>query len=248
MRKKIIAGNWKMNHGPVEAEKFAKELKNYDLDDEVISIIFPPAINLPILKDKLTISLGAQNMYFEDSGAFTGEISGDMILEAGGEYVIIGHSERRQVFGETDEIINKKVKKAVEIGLKPILCCGENLEEREEEKHQERIESQIRSGLKGLSKEDLENLVIAYEPIWAIGTGKTASSEDAEEMCAFIRELVGKLYDEDTAEKLLIQYGGSVNPENIKKILAKDNIDGALVGGASLKAESFQELVNFKMN
>lgn len=245
MRKKIIAGNWKMNHGPIEAKKFAEELKKIELNSNVISVICPPSINLPILRDLLDLSLGAQNMYFEDSGAFTGEISGEMIKESGGEYVILGHSERRQIFNETDEMINKKVKKALECNLSPILCCGETLEEREQNSHEEKIEHQIREGLKDISKDDLKSVVIAYEPIWAIGTGQTASSEDAEEMCAFIRSLIKELYNEESAEKILIQYGGSVNPDNVKELLSKDNIDGALVGGASLKAESFAELINY---
>ena len=249
MRKPIIAGNWKMNKTPSESIKLVKEILEGDLESSVEKVVAVPFTSLypieEIIKDT-DVKLGAQNMYFEKEGAYTGEVSPSMLEDVGVEYVILGHSERREIFVETDELINKKLKAAFENKLTPILCCGETLEERESDSQQDKVERQITEDLKDIATTDVASLVIAYEPIWAIGTGKTASSEDAEEMCAFIRSLIEKLYDKETAEKVRIQYGGSVKPENVQEIMSKDNIDGALVGGASLKSEDFIKLVNYK--
>lgn len=249
MRKPIIAGNWKMNKTPDESVNLVKEILNEDLDNNVDQVVIVPFTSLypvaDVLKDS-SVKLGAQNMYYEENGAYTGEVSPIMLKEIGVEYVIIGHSERREIFKEDDELLNKKVASAFEHGLIPILCCGESLEEREKNMQEAKVKGQIEKDLKGIEASDVKNLVIAYEPIWAIGTGKTASSDDAEAMCAFIRELLVELYDEDTANAVRIQYGGSVKPENVKEIMSKNNIDGALVGGASLKADSFASLVNFE--
>lgn len=246
MRKPIIAGNWKMNKTVSEAVQLVDEIKALDLNKDVEAVVCVPFIDLTEVKKALEgtdIGLGAQNMYFEESGAYTGEVSPVMLKELGVDYVILGHSERRQYFKECDELINKKVLSAQEHGLRPILCVGETLEEREAGKEKEKVRGQIEKDLKGVK--DFENVVVAYEPIWAIGTGKTASSEDAEEMCAYIRELIGEFFGNDAKEVIRIQYGGSVKPNNVKELMAKDNIDGALVGGASLQAESFRDLVNF---
>lgn len=248
MRKPIIAGNWKMNKTVSEAKDLVNDILNLDLNKEVEAVLCTPAIDLYPIKELIKdtdIKLGAQNMYFEESGAFTGEISPIMLKDLGVEYVILGHSERREYFKECDELINKKVLSALKNDLKPILCVGETLEERESGQEKNKVKGQIEKNLKSLEVNDFDNLVIAYEPIWAIGTGKTASSDDAEEMCAYIRELVGEIFGSQAAEKVRIQYGGSVKPENVKEIMSKGNIDGALVGGASLEAKSFGELVNF---
>ena len=190
------------------------------------------------------ISLGAENVYFEDKGAYTGEISAPMLKDAGVKYVIVGHSERRQYFGETDEDVNKKIKKILEYGMTPIMCCGETLEQREMDITIEHIRMQIKKGLYGLTAEDAEKVVIAYEPIWAIGTGKTATSQQAQEVCAEVRKVVGEVYGADTAEKVRVQYGGSVNGKNAAELFAMADIDGGLVGGASLK-EDFENIVNY---
>lgn len=248
MRKPIIAGNWKMNKSYSEAKVLLEEIKSFDLNKEVEAVVCPPFINLALAKELLkdtNVEVGAQNAHFETSGAFTGEVSPVFLKDLGVKYVILGHSERREYFGESDELINKKVKSMLENGLLPILCCGETLEERESGKAQDKVKVQLEADLKGLSVEDFDNVVIAYEPIWAIGTGKTASADDAEEMCAYIRSLVKDLFGDAAAEKVRIQYGGSVKPSNVKEIMSKANIDGALVGGASLEAESFSQLVNF---
>lgn len=248
MRKPIIAGNWKMNKSYSEAKVLLEEIKSFDLNKEVEAVVCPPFINLALAKELLkdtNVEVGAQNAHFETSGAFTGEISPVFLKDLGVKYVILGHSERREYFGESDELINKKVKSMLKNGLLPILCCGETLEERESGKAQDKVKFQLEADLKGLSVEDFDNVVIAYEPIWAIGTGKTASADDAEEMCAYIRSLVKDLFGDAAAEKVRIQYGGSVKPLNVKEIMSKANIDGALVGGASLEAESFSQLVNF---
>ncbi|MFM1538659.1 triose-phosphate isomerase [Helcococcus bovis] len=248
MRKPIIAGNWKMNKSYSEAKVLLEEIKSFDLNKEVEAVVCPPFINLALAKELLkdtNVEVGAQNAHFETSGAFTGEVSPVFLKDLGVKYVILGHSERREYFGESDELINKKVKSMLENGLLPILCCGETLEERESGKAQDKVKVQLEADLKGLSVEDFDNVVIAYEPIWAIGTGKTASADDAEEMCAYIRSLVKDLFGDAAAEKVRIQYGGSVKPSNVKEIMSKANIDGALVGGASLEAESFSKLVNF---
>ena len=249
MRKPVIVGNWKMNLTVSEAKNLLEEIKATELDSEVEAGVCTPAIDLAIaaeILDGTNIGFGGQNMYFEESGAFTGEISPLMLTDIGASYVILGHSERRDIFGECDELINKKVLSAFEHDLTPILCCGESLEEREANKQEEKVKEQLTADLKGVSEEDIKKLIIAYEPIWAIGTGKTASAEDAEAMCAFIRNLVAELYSKDAAEAVRIQYGGSVKPANVKELMEKENIDGALVGGASLKAEDFAALVNHR--
>jgi len=211
-------------------------------------VLGPPFTSLPAVAETIkgsNISLSAQNLHWEDKGAFTGEISADMLLDSGCEYVIIGHSERRQFFGETDETVNKKVKQALKKGLLPILCVGETLSEREAGKLNQTIDRQVTGGLKDISTEDMKKVVIAYEPVWAIGTGKTATPEQANEVHALIRQKVKTLYSADIAEGLRIQYGGSVTPENVSTLMAMPDIDGALVGGASLKPESFAALVKF---
>lgn len=247
MRKKIIAGNWKMNKTPAEAVDLAKMLKDKVNTDEKDVVFCVPAIDIipvgEILKGT-NIALGAENVYFEESGAYTGEISPLMLKEAGVKYVIIGHSERREYFGETDETVNKKVKKVLEHGMIPIMCCGETLTQREINITIEHIRIQIKKGLYGLSTSDAEKVVIAYEPIWAIGTGKTATSQQAQEVCAAIRQVVKEIYGQATAEKIRIQYGGSVNGKNAAELFAMNDIDGGLVGGASLKAE-FEQIVNY---
>ena len=248
MRKPIIAGNWKMNNTPSDTKLFINSLKQKELSKDVEKIIATPFTSLYLASELLSdtdIKLGAQNMYFEDRGAFTGEVSGQMLRDSDVSYVIIGHSERREIFNESDELLNKKVKAAISKELSPILCCGETLEEREASKYKEKIKNQITKDLEGISEKDLDKLVVAYEPIWAIGTGKTASPEDAEEMCKYIRGILEELYSKDLADKIRILYGGSVKPENIKEIMAKENIDGALVGGASLKVDSFTSLINY---
>lgn len=248
MRKPIIAGNWKMNKGLEEAKNLVTDILKLDLNKDVEAVLCTPFIDLALVKEMIKdtdIKLGAQNMYFEKSGAFTGEVSPTMLKDLGVEYVILGHSERREYFNECDNMINKKVLSALENGLKPILCCGETLEERESGKDKEKVKGQIEKNLASVKAEDFDKVVIAYEPIWAIGTGKTASSDDAESMCAYIRELVEKFHGKEQAEKVRIQYGGSVKPDNVADIMSKDNIDGALVGGASLEADSFGKLVNF---
>ncbi|WP_044566059.1 triose-phosphate isomerase [Anaerococcus provencensis] len=249
MRKPVIVGNWKMNKTVTEAKELLEAIKSTELDSEVEAGVCVPAIDLCAASKVLEgadIKFGGQNMYFEESGAFTGEISPLMLNDIKADYVILGHSERRDIFGECDELINKKVLSAFEHGLTPILCCGESLEEREANKQEEKVKSQIEADLKDVSEDDVKKLIIAYEPIWAIGTGKTASAEDAEAMCAYIRNLVADLYSKEAAEAVRIQYGGSVKPANVKELMAKENIDGALVGGASLKAEDFAALVNHR--
>ena len=249
MRKPLIAGNWKMNMTDGETKQFINDLKCLDISDNVEACIISPFTSLKTLTEDLrnsSISTGAQNMYYEECGAFTGEISPNMLKDLGVDYVIIGHSERRNLFNEDDELLNKKIVSALKHDIKPILCCGENLEHRESNRHEEVVESQIRLDLKGINEKDImSKLVIAYEPIWAIGTGKTASSDDAQSMCKFIRNLLSKMYSKDLADSVRIQYGGSVKPENILDIMSKEDIDGALVGGASLEAESFSKLINY---
>ena len=247
MRKKIIAGNWKMNKTPSEAVELAKMLKA-KVDTDKSDVVFcVPAIDIIPVGEVIkgtNIALGAENVYFEDKGAYTGEISAPMLKDAGVKYVIVGHSERRQYFGETDEDVNKKIKKILEYGMTPIMCCGETLEQREMDITIEHIRMQIKKGLYGLTAEDVEKVVIAYEPIWAIGTGKTATSQQAQEVCAEVRKVVGEVYGADTAEKIRIQYGGSVNGKNAAELFAMADIDGGLVGGASLK-EDFENIVNY---
>ena len=248
MRKKVIAGNWKMNMTPSEAKELIAKLKDACNVTESDVIFIVPSIDVVVANDCLkgtNIKLGTQNFYFEDKGAFTGEISAKMILDAGAEYIIIGHSERRGIFGEDDLMINKKLKKAHESGLKPILCCGESLELRENGIYKSFIEGQIKSAFDGVSEADAAKTIIAYEPIWAIGTGKTATSDEAEEVCKLIRDTILKLYSDKTASEIRIQYGGSVNASNAKELFEKPDIDGGLVGGASLK-EDFIKIVNYK--
>ncbi len=248
MRKKIIAGNWKMNKTPKEAAAFCKGMKEKVASSAVDVVFCVPFVDLfPVLEELAGsgIAVGAENMYFEDSGAYTGEISPLMLKEMGVSYVVLGHSERRQLFHETDDMVNKKVKKALEIGITPIMCCGETLEQREAGITIEWIRIQIKCGLQELTAEEVEKVVIAYEPIWAIGTGKTATAQQAQEVCKAIRQVVGEVYGETVAQKVRIQYGGSVNGKNAAELFAMDDIDGGLVGGASLK-EEFQEIVHYQ--
>lgn len=247
MRTPIIAGNWKMNNTIKVGLQLIDEIKSHKLSEEVEAVICVPFtffIDAKRAIKNTNIKLGAQNMHFEENGAYTGEVSPLMLKEIGVDYVIIGHSERRQYFNETDETVNKKVKSAILHKIKPIVCVGETLEEREANKEKEIVKNQILQAFKDIDEKDIDNIVIAYEPIWAIGTGKTASSDDANNMLCFIREIIGEKYG---AKKdiIRIQYGGSVKPSNIKELMNKSDVDGALVGGASLKAEDFVSLINF---
>ena len=247
-RRKIVAGNWKMNMTPSEAVKLVEELKPLVVSEDVDVVFCVPAIDIvPVVEAAKgsNIEVGAENMYFEEKGAYTGEISAAMLVDAGVKYVILGHSERRDYFKEDDALLNKKVKKAFEAGLTPILCCGETLEQREMGITLDWIRTQIKSDLVGVSAEQVASMVIAYEPIWAIGTGKTATSDQAEEVCGAIRECIKEIYDEATAEAVRIQYGGSVNAGNAAELFAKPDIDGGLVGGDSLKPD-FGKIVNYK--
>lgn len=249
MRKPIIAGNWKMNKAPVETVALIKGLIPLVADvDNVDIVVCPPFIDLAAAKEALAgsnIKLGAQNMHFEESGAYTGEISPGMLLALGVEYVILGHSERRQYFGETDEGVNKKVKAALKSCIKPIVCVGETLEERESGITAEVVCKQTKLALLGLTAEEAAGIVIAYEPIWAIGTGKTATAEDANETIGAIRDAVKQVYGGSTAKAVRIQYGGSMKPSNASELMAKSEIDGGLIGGAALKAEDFAGIVKF---
>lgn len=242
MRKPIIAGNWKMFKTRDEALQFiyavAPEIPSIDVVDSVICAPFT-SLRCLVKRQGENLRIGAQNMHFADNGAFTGEISADMLTSLKVEYVIIGHSERRAMFNETDETVNKKLHKAFEKGLKPILCVGETLEQRENGQTEEVLKTQVVSDLKGLSANDVKELVIAYEPIWAIGTGKTATAEMADQACGYIRSVVKDLYSEEVSEAIRIQYGGSVKVANIDELMQRPNIDGALIGGASLEAENF---------
>lgn len=247
MRKKIIAGNWKMNETPSEALKLVETLKPLVNNPDVDVVYCVPAIDIVPVANAVkgtNVHVGAENMYFEEKGAYTGEISAAMLLDAGVEFVILGHSERRGYFLEDDTLLNKKVKKAFEAGLTPILCCGESLEQREQGITLDWIRMQIKLDLAGVTKEQAASMVIAYEPIWAIGTGKTATADQAEEVCKAIRDTIAEVYDTDTAEKIRIQYGGSMNAGNCKELLAKPDIDGGLIGGASLKPD-FGQIVNY---
>lgn len=251
MRKKVIAGNWKMNMLPNEAISFITELskKVEKTQNEVILCVPYTDLFYSLLTAQGTnIKIGAQNMHWEEKGAYTGEVSGEMLKCINVEYVIIGHSERRQYFAETDETVNKKVKSAFANGLKPIVCVGETLEERESGKAKEIITKQTQLALEGLEKEQIKNTIIAYEPIWAIGTGKTATATDANESIKQIREKIKEIYGEEVAENVIIQYGGSVKPSNAKELFETSDIDGALVGGASLKVEDFEKIVNYDQN
>lgn len=246
LRQAIIAGNWKMNKTRPEAKALIEELKPIAEKATCGVVICVPFTNLETaveLTKGTNIKVGAENVHFEKSGAFTGEISADMLTEIGVEYVIIGHSERRQYFGETDETVNKRTKAALAAGLKPIVCVGELLSEREANITEEVISRQIKLDLADISAEDIKKTVIAYEPVWAIGTGKTATAEQAEEVCAFIRAALAKLYGQDVADAVTIQYGGSMNPKNAAELLAQSDVDGGLIGGASLKAADFGVLL-----
>lgn len=247
-RRKIIAGNWKMNKTPKEGKALIESLIPLVKTDAADVVFCVPFVDIPMAVETVSgtnIQIGAQNMYFEDKGAFTGEISPEMLWELGVEYVIIGHSERRQYFGETDEDINKKLLMAFEYDLIPIVCCGETLEQREAGETLSWIRSQIAGAFDEVPQELAVETVIAYEPIWAIGTGRTATSEQAEEVCGYIRQVIGELYDEETAAAIRIQYGGSVNAGNAAELFSMPDIDGGLVGGASLK-EEFGKIVNYK--
>ncbi|MFD2617769.1 triose-phosphate isomerase [Terrilactibacillus laevilacticus] len=247
MRKPIIAGNWKMNKTVQEAVDFVNEVKgSVPSASTVDTVVCAPAIVLDqIVKaaNGTDLKIGAQNVHFEESGAFTGEISPVMLEAANVNYVVIGHSERRAMFAETDETVNKKVHAALNHNLLPIVCVGETLEERESNKWQEVVKVQVTEGLKGVTAEQVVSVVVAYEPVWAIGTGKSASIEDANEVCAYVRKVLADLYSEEVAEQVRIQYGGSVKPNNIDQYMAESDIDGALVGGASLVPESFLKLL-----
>ena len=247
MRKPIIAGNWKMNKTPEESVALASGIKRDVFNiDNVEVLICPPFTSLSDVKDVVVdsnIGLGAQNMYWETEGAFTGEISPNMLKSLGCSHVIIGHSERRQFFGETNETVNKKIKTALKEGIIPIMCIGEKLEEREAGKTFDVVTDHVKNGLKDINESDVLKIIIAYEPVWAIGTGKVATPDQAQEVHKFIRGLLEKKYGKDTAEKIRIQYGGSVKPDNIESLIKEKDIDGALVGGASLKEASFVELV-----
>ena len=247
MRKKIIAGNWKMNKTPSEAVALINELKPLVANEDVDVVFCVPAISIvPAMEAAKgsNINIGAENMYFEESGAYTGEIAPNMLTDVGVKYVIIGHSERREYFAETDATVNKKVLKAFEHGITPIICCGETLEQREQGVAVDFIRQQIKIAFLNVTADQAKEAVIAYEPIWAIVTGKTATSDQAEEICAAIRECIAEVYDDATAAAIRIQYGGSMNAGNAAELLAKPDIDGGLVGGASLKAE-FGKIVNY---
>ncbi|MGQ9628805.1 MAG: triose-phosphate isomerase [bacterium] len=249
MRRPIIAGNWKMNKTVGEAVALASGLREKVADVEDRDVVICPAFTaLGKVAEAIkgsNIALGAQDMHWEDSGAFTGEISPTMLKDVGCRYVIIGHSERRTHFGETNDTVNRKVEKALERGLTPIMCVGERLEEREAGKTFDVVRDHIEGGLRGLSPQEVQGVVIAYEPVWAIGTGRTATPDQAEEVHEYIRRLLAEAFGEDVAERVRIQYGGSVRPDNIDDLMAQPDIDGALVGGASLKVEDFARIVKF---
>ncbi|MCI8435836.1 MAG: triose-phosphate isomerase [Clostridia bacterium] len=248
MRKPIIAGNWKMNNTVKDTEALLTELQPLVKDakcDVVVCVPFTDIVRAVELCKGTNIHVGAQNVAWADKGAFTGEISAAMLVEAGAEYVVLGHSERRQYFGETDETVNKRLTQAIRNGLKPILCVGETLAEREGNKTEGVLQVQLAGAFKDVEAKQAADVVIAYEPVWAIGTGKTATSAQAEETIAFIRSEIAKLYDRQTADAIRIQYGGSMNPSNASELMAQPDIDGGLIGGASLKAADFAKVVNF---
>lgn len=248
MRTPIIAGNWKMHKTIKEAISFVNEVKDKIQSTDVEAVICAPFTLLKDLKEVTkgtNIKVAAQNMHFEENGAFTGEISPLMLKELEIDYVVLGHSERRQYFNETDETVNKKTLKALEYKINPIVCVGETLEERETDKTKDVVKVQVEKALENVANERLSDVVIAYEPIWAIGTGKTASSKDANDVIAYIREVVKGIYGEEYSEEVRIQYGGSVKPSNVEEIMNEEDIDGALVGGASLSPSDFIDLVNF---
>ena len=246
-RRKIVAGNWKMNMTPSEAVALVELLKPLVISEDVDVVFCVPAIDIiPVVKacEGTNIAVGAENMYFEEKGAFTGEISPAMLTDAGVKYVVLGHSERREYFAETSETVNKKMLKAFEHGITPIMCCGETLEQREQGVTMDFIRQQVKVGFLNVTADQAKTAVIAYEPIWAIGTGKTATTEQAEEVCKGIRECIAEIYDDATAAAIRIQYGGSVNAKTAPELFAQENIDGGLVGGASLKPD-FGAIVNY---
>ncbi|WP_445664890.1 triose-phosphate isomerase [Fodinibius sp. AD559] len=250
MRRFLIAGNWKMNCGPKETSTLLQDIKNIidDMPEAVDGLVCPPTISLTTasveLQDIGGLSLGAQDVHSEDNGAFTGEVSTEMLNEVNCEYVILGHSERRQYFGETDKTVNAKVNKALNDGLKPVICVGESLEQRKANEHKLRVEKQVQAALIGVEDEDISNVVIAYEPIWAIGTGETATPDQAQEMHKMIREVIADLYSDDAANQIRILYGGSMKPHNAEELLEQPDVDGGLIGGASLKADSFTDIIH----
>lgn len=247
LRKVVIAGNWKMNKTATETKALLAEMKEKLPESDATILLCVPAINIGVAKEATegtAINIGAQNCHWAKSGAFTAEISADMLKDFGVEYAIVGHSERRQYFGETDETVNKRALACLESGICPIICVGENLEEREKDITKDVIRTQTEKGLEGFTAENMKNSIIAYEPVWAIGTGKTATAQQAEEVCAYIRSLLGKMFDEATAQAVTIQYGGSMNAKNAAELLAMENIDGGLIGGASLKADDFATIVS----
>ena|SRR5690625_1242689 len=247
MRKKVIAGNWKMNKVLSEANQFIEEVaKQVTNSEQVEAIVCAPFPYLATLVEKAkgsSVKISAQNMHYADDGAYTGEVSPVMLKDIGVSHVVLGHSERREYFAETDETVNKKVHAAFEHDLTPIVCVGESLEQRETNETMDHVETQVKEAIEGLSANQVAETIIAYEPIWAIGTGKTASSEQANEVCSHIRNVIKDVVSEEVAEQVIIQYGGSVNPDNIAELLTQSDIDGGLVGGASLEAESFLKLV-----
>lgn len=247
MRKKIVAGNWKMNMTPAKAVELINSLKDKINTDAVDVVVCPPYVCLPAVLDAVKgthIAVGAQNMHFEENGAYTGEIAPSMLVELGVKYVLIGHSERRQYFGETNETVNKKTLKAIEHNLVPVVCVGETLEERQQGITIDLVRLQTKIALKDVKAEDAKNVVVAYEPVWAIGTGMTATSAQAEEVCAAIRVVIAEIYNQEVADQVQVQYGGSVNGANANELFNMGNIDGGLVGGASLK-EEFVSIVNY---
>jgi len=247
LRKTIIAGNWKMNKTPSEAKLFINDLKTLVKDAKCDVIVGVPFVCLPVVIEAVkgsNIKVAAQNMHFEQSGAYTGEISAEMLVDLGVEYVIIGHSERRQYFNETNVTLNKKVLHALSAGLKPIICVGEILEEREQGITDELVSLQVKVALNNVTKEQLQNIVIAYEPVWAIGTGKTATADQADEVNGIIRRTLESTYDRTAAESVTIQYGGSMNAKNAEELLSKYHVDGGLIGGASLKTQDFAAIIN----
>jgi triosephosphate isomerase (TIM) len=252
MRKPIIAGNWKMHKTLAEAKSFMEHVNELvPSKEKVDSVVCAPALfleQLVLISKDYDVEIGAQNMHFEKSGAFTGEVSPVALADLGVKYVIIGHSERREMFNETDESVNKKTHAAFAHGLTPIVCCGETLEQREAGQTNDFVGGQIKNGLAGLTEEQVKQTVIAYEPIWAIGTGRSSSAADANEVCAYIRQVVAEQFSQEAAQAVRIQYGGSVKPENIKEYMSQPDIDGALVGGASLEAESYLQLLEAGSN
>lgn len=246
LRKAVIAGNWKMNNTPSQTTALINEMKPLVKDADCDVIICAPYVDLTAALEAAVgsnIMIGAENCHWDESGAFTGEVSAVMLKEMGVPYVIIGHSERRQYFGETDETVNKRVRAALDAGLKVILCVGEVLEQREQGVTFEVVGMQTKIALQGVTADELKNVIIAYEPVWAIGTGKTATADQADEVNGYIRSVVEELYGKDAADAFVVQYGGSMNAKNAEELLAKENVDGGLIGGASLKAQDFSVIV-----